>query len=197
MVIGDARGLWHTASVFTDEQLGDVLRRSQRLGFLGARPIDEVIAHADAFVKALDEVSGMVVDLGAGGGVPGLVIAQRRPDLHLVLVDRRTKRTDFLEQMVRRIGRDEQLAIRAVDTNDLLVEVSDGRTTPFDAAVARGFGPPMTTLATAVGLVRAGGTIVVSEPPVGDRWDPDAVAEMGALQRDAPDGVAVFERLAR
>lgn len=181
--------------MFTEEQLVDVLRRSQRLGFLGSRPIDEVIIHADSFVAALAGVAGTVVDLGAGGGVPGFVIAQRRPDLHLVLVDRRTKRTDFLEQMVRRIGRHEQIEVRAADTDDLLAEVVDGRMAAFDGAVARGFGPPMATLATAVGLVRPGGAIVVSEPPEGDRWVPDAVAAVGAEQLDAPAGVAVFERL--
>ena len=41
-----------------------------------------------------------VLDLGAGGGVPGLVIAHDLPDLHVTLLDRRAKRTDFLERVV-------------------------------------------------------------------------------------------------
>ncbi len=53
----------------------DVLTESQRLGFLGARPIAEVVEHARSFVTALDGVVGSVADIGAGGGVPGLVIA--------------------------------------------------------------------------------------------------------------------------
>ena len=59
------------------DDLHDALRESQRLGFLGARPIDEVIEHARSFVRGLDAVgsNGSVIDLGAGGGVPGLVIA--------------------------------------------------------------------------------------------------------------------------
>ena len=48
--------------------------------------------------------SGTVVDLGSGGGVPGLVIARARPDLRLVLVDRRAARTDHLPRLVRRLG---------------------------------------------------------------------------------------------
>ena len=38
-------------------------------------PIEEVIDHADAFIAALVDVDGLVVDLGSGGGVPGLVVA--------------------------------------------------------------------------------------------------------------------------
>ena len=78
-----------------EEQLHEALGRAQRLGFLGERPIPEVIAHARGFVSALGEVTGSVIDLGAGGGVPGLVIAVDRPDLAITLLDRRTKRTDF------------------------------------------------------------------------------------------------------
>ena len=46
------------------------------------------VAHADAFAAALPS-SAAVVDLGSGGGLPGLVIAVRRPDLRLTLVERR------------------------------------------------------------------------------------------------------------
>ena len=83
----------------SDEVL-DVLAESQRLGFLGGRPIDEVVEHARSFVDALDGVTGTVIDIGAGGGVPGLVVAHDRPDLRLTMVDRRAKRTDFLQRMV-------------------------------------------------------------------------------------------------
>ncbi len=36
---------------------------------------------------------------------------------------------------------------------------------PFDAVVARGFGPPVHTLTIALGWVRADGLVVISEPP--------------------------------
>ena len=79
-----------------EEELHEALGTSQRLGFLGDRPIDEVIEHARAFVSAVEGISGSVIDLGAGGGVPGLVLAVDRPDLLITLLDRRTKRTDLL-----------------------------------------------------------------------------------------------------
>ena len=144
---------------------------SQRLGMLGPRPLAEVVEHAGAFVAALGRRrAARVVDLGSGGGVPGLVIARARPDLRLVLVDRRATRTDHLRRLVGRLG----LADR--------VDVRDGRRrrrrrplleAPADAVVARGFADPATTARDwPLALLAPGGLLVVSEPPepAPDRW---------------------------
>lgn len=172
-------------------ELEQVLRESQRLGFLGARPIPEVVAHARSFVQALDPVTGSVIDLGSGGGVPGLVIAHDRPDLSVVLADRRAKRTDFLRRVVSRLKWEERVEVVAGDVSSMV----DRTPHTFDAVVARGFGPPDATLSIASALVRVGGRAVISEPPSGDRWDPDLLAELGVLRVDDGQGVvAVFTR---
>ena len=150
------------------DALTSVLTESQRLGFLGARPIPEVIEHAQGFVAAIPRSARTVVDLGSGGGVPGLVIAHDRPELHVTLLDRRTKRTDFLERMVHRLGWQERITVVAADATRFVAEHPHR----FDVAVARGFGPPDVTLGYGSQLVVAGGHVVISEPPVGDRWDP-------------------------
>ena len=171
------------------------LNESQRLGFLGARPVHEVADHARSFVVALTELAAgsRVIDLGAGGGVPGLVIAFDRPDLDVYLLDRRTKRTDFLERVVRRFGWADRVRVIPGDVQEYLATSPE----PFDAAVARGFGPPEATLGVAAHLVRSGGLIVISEPPSGDRWSPAMLARCGVERADgpAPSGpVAVFRR---
>lgn len=155
------------ATLGPDHQaLIEALSSSQRLGMLGSRPIVEVIDHAEAFVRALAGVQGRVIDLGTGGGIPGLVVAARRPDLRLVLVDRRATRTDHVERLVRRLGWSDRVEVITADTDRLR---RDGVTA--DAAIARGFGPPATTLQVAATLVRPVGIIVISEPPGGgDRW---------------------------
>lgn len=172
--------------------LVDALTEAQHLGFLGARPITEVVEHAGAFVQALKTLSAgaRVIDLGSGGGVPGLVIAAARPDLHVTLLDRRTKRTDFLERNVRRMGWTERVSVVATD-------VAAFHPDPlFDAAVARGFGPPAETLSVAVRLARVGGRVVISEPPTGDRWDIDALTRAGVERLTGSFGrVAVFTRV--
>ncbi len=172
--------------------LVEILTEAQHLGFLGARPITEVIEHARAFVGALSELpaDARVIDLGSGGGVPGFVIAADRPDLHVTLLDRRTKRTDFLERSVRRLGWTERVSVTATD-------VAAFHPDPlFDAAVARGFGPPAETLAVAARLVRVGGRVVISEPPTGDRWDVEVLTQARVERISSPVGrVAVFIRL--
>ncbi len=153
---------------------------------LGRRPIGDVIDHATAFVAALEGVAGTVVDLGSGGGVPGLVIARARPDLRLVLVDRRSNRTDHLTRLVRRLDLDDRVEVVNADVGELDLVA--------DAAVARGFGSPASTLRAAVRVVRPGGVIVVSEPPdsPADRWA-RRPANVTSSRRTSPDPrVAMF-----
>lgn len=165
----------------------ETLRRAQRFGFLGSRPIPEAIAHARRFVDALADVRGSVVDLGSGGGLPGLVLAVDRPDLSIALVDRRQKRTDFLEQATARLGVGDRVSVHCGDARQFATEHADS----FDAVTARGFGPPEMTLRIAAQCRSSGGLIVISEPPSGDRWDDDLVISLGLTRRPAP-GVMVF-----
>jgi 16S rRNA (guanine527-N7)-methyltransferase len=169
----------------------EALEEAQQLGFLGPRPVPEVVEHAREFVTALDGLDGVVVDLGSGGGVPGLVIAHDRPDLDVVMVDRRSKRTDFLMRVVLRLRWSDRIRVITDDVVQLIRRSSGG----FDAAVARGFGPPDVTLRVAARLVRPGGRVVISDPPSGDRWDPDLLSELGVCRIDeARSSMAVFQR---
>jgi len=187
-----------------DEDLIAVLTASQDLGFLGARPIPEVIDHARAFVRALAGLTverderPTIVDLGSGGGIPGLVIAADRPDVRLTLLDRRSKRTDFLDRMVHRLGWADRVDVVCDDAE----RVADRLPGRFTGAVARGFGPPELTLRLGAALVAVGGRIVISEPPDGDRWDPELLRRLGVdrIEVPVPDAgearVAVFRRRA-
>ena len=172
-----------------EQDLHEALGTSQRLGFLGDRPVVEVIEHARAFVGALDHVSGSVIDLGAGGGVPGLVLAVDRPDLEITLLDRRTKRTDFLSRIVRRM-RLENVTVVASDVDDAIRQGHIG----FDAVVARGFGPPDFTVRTGVRCLGKLGVIVISEPPTGDRWDADLINSLGLVRVPSDSRVVCFRR---
>ncbi|MGB0113197.1 MAG: RsmG family class I SAM-dependent methyltransferase [Ilumatobacteraceae bacterium] len=123
-----------------------------------------------------------IIDLGSGGGVPGLVIAHDLPEAQVVLLDRRSKRTDFLERMVRRLGWTDRVRVICGEAERAV----DDQAHAFDAAVARGFGPPSFTLRIGAGLVRSGGRIVISEPPDGDRWDPTLLAKIGVRRLESP-----------
>ena len=170
----------------------ETLRLAQRLGFFGARPIEAAVEHAQTFVGAIGPLpaGSRLIDIGSGGGLPGLVLAAAYPQVSIVLVDRRTKRTDFLRRAVGRLDF-RHVHVRAADVAEVLAEVADLTQEPFDVVTARGFGPPETTLRTAVGLLAPTGQVVISEPPGGDRWPADLVAELG-LRSERHGAVRVF-----
>lgn len=175
----------------SDDELIETLRLAQRLGFIGAGAVPDAAAHAEQFVHALAELPAhrRVVDLGSGGGLPSLVVGWLRPDLELLLIDRREKRTDFLARGVARLGL--WAEVRCQDVERLVTEVRGGVTRPFDAVTARSFGPPASTLRVARSLLVDGGLFVVSEPPAGDRWDPALLDELCA-RRVRLGGVSRF-----
>lgn len=124
------------------EGLLRVLGEAQRIGALGTQPVHEIIDHATAFVDALPITTQSCVDLGSGAGVPGLVIAIARPHLQVTLVDRRSKRTDSLQRAVLVLGIHDRVTVVCADVEDFSRRPGIRRS--FDAACARGFGPPNT-----------------------------------------------------
>ncbi len=152
------------------------LERARRLGFLGPGPIEAHLEHTEAFEAAIATVAGRLVDLGSGGGVPGLILAVRRPDLDVVLVDAMAKRCAALTEAIAAIGLGN---VRVLHGRAELVARGATRG-QADAVVARGFGPPAATAECAAPLLRVGGLLVVSEPPERtDRWDAVGLATLG------------------
>jgi len=174
-----------------------VLADAQRLGMLGDRPIGEVIEHARAFARALPRGVHRVIDLGSGGGVPGLVVAVELPETVVTLVDRRQRRTDFLERAVRRLGLSERCAVWCCDVEEVVrrLDRAESGLSRWDAVISRGFGPPHMTASLAKCLVTPVGVIVISEPPSdrGDRWPAELLNQLG-LERvtGGPGSVVVL-----
>ncbi|MDQ1436450.1 MAG: rRNA (guanine527-N7)-methyltransferase [Acidimicrobiaceae bacterium] len=119
------------------------------------------------------------MDLGSGGGVPGLVLAELWPQAHAVLLDSMERRTSFLTDVVGELGwRGRVTVVR--ERAEVFGRVPDRRAA-FDLVVARGFGPPSVTAECAAPLLRLGGRLVVSEPPEDDpgRWPAQPLSELG------------------
>ena len=75
-----------------------------RVNLTGARTVAEVVGEhvVDAFAMArLVPPGSSVVDVGAGGGLPGVAFAILRPDARLTMVEPRAKRVAFLRTAVR------------------------------------------------------------------------------------------------
>ncbi len=177
-----------TADLLDRDRLHRVLSEIQRRGGIGRVVIDDAIAHAELFVTALpDEMNGgRLVDLGSGGGLPGLVIAASRPDLVVTLVERRDKRADLLRFGVR--GLDAMARVRVVSGDvHTVVRREAGE---FDVVTARSFGPVSEVLQLAEMLLRPGGCLIVSEPPPGSDRLPDGAVSVMMVDDGRVDGRA-------
>jgi len=175
-----------------DAALLAALAAVQARGAIGESSLTAAVAHADGFARALPSAARLVADLGSGGGLPGLVIAVRRPELELVLVERRHTRADLLRRAVAALGVGDRVTVFGDDVREL------ARTRPaaFDAVTARSFGAPAVTARWAAALLSIGGVLVVSEPPTDDptRWPASLLTRHGLVDRGRDQGVRVLER---
>ncbi len=175
----------------------EALAASQAIGAIGPAPLADHIAHARAFAAILSPFRpSRLLDLGSGGGLPGLVLAELLPATALTLLDGRTERGRLLVAAVELLGLRERVDVVAaraeVAGHDAALRHR------FDAVVARGFGPPAVTAECAAPLLAEGGILVVSEPPdrnAGERWPAAGVGQLGlelVERRSAPVALAVL-----
>ena len=165
--------------------LTDVLLDAQRRGFIGPGAIEPHVAHAERFVAAVGAIRGPGLDLGSGGGLPGLVFALGQPDSEWVLLDANARRAEFLVWAVQELG----LADRVVVDHRRaeLAGRDPDRRAAMALVVSRSFGPPPVVAECAAPFLRVGGRLVVSEPPeAADRWPIEGLAALG-LEPDPLD----------
>ena len=156
-----------------------VLSDARRLGFLGPGPVDDQIARSLAFATVMgDAPVGLAVDLGSGGGLPGLVLAALWPESQWLLVDSNGRRATWLQDAVDLLG----ISVRA----EVLCERAEltGRGAHRQTAelvTARGFGPPGPTAECAAPLLQVGGHLLATDPPTGadGRWPGDGLGQLG------------------
>lgn len=162
------------------DALAALLERARSLGVLGPAPVAAHIAHAEAFVRAWGAVPpARALDLGSGGGIPGLVLATRWPTTSVALVEASNRRAAFLQRAVVALGMEERVWV-VHDRAEVVGRVPGLRGT-FDVVCARAFGPPAVTAECGAPFLRVGGQLIVSEPPQLDpaRWPPSGLARLG------------------
>ena len=167
---------WFTPSP-TEEELLEVLEEARTWGFLGPGPVAQHLIHSRAFLPLLPESAGTHLDLGSGGGVPGLVLAAAAPETRWILLDSQQRRTAFLSKAVARLGLGNRVEVRCQRAED--AGRGDLRGT-LHAVVARGFSGPATTAECAAPLLALQGVLVIAEPPgAPERWSAPELAELG------------------
>ena len=171
----DAGAGWQPAP-----ELLEVLAASQQVGAIGPGPLAGHVAHAAGFLEAANAAAldhdGVplpprlrVLDLGSGGGLPGLVLGALLPKARCTLLDGRTERVRLLSEHLTRlgwVGRVEACACRAEQAGR-----DERHRGAYDLVVARGFAGPAVTAECGAPFLRPGGLLVVSEPPgAPPRW---------------------------
>jgi 16S rRNA (guanine527-N7)-methyltransferase len=184
--------------------LYEVLADARRAGFLGPGPLEIQLRHAEEFAEIARSLESSprprVVDLGSGGGLPGLVVAQHWPDASLVLLDASARRSDFLRRAVERLGLQGRIEVLGGRAEEL---GRDGRLRGgFDGVLARSFGRPAVVAECAAPFLKVGGWLVVSEPPAHDggtqgdeRWPHEALRQFGLVPSDPARGEFAFQVL--
>lgn len=155
----------------------------------------------------------VAVDLGTGGGVPGLVLATLT-SCRWILVDRGDRRVTFLGWAVRQLGLEDRVEVRLADAVGLSARGGAGGALgelrgAVSLVTARGFAPPGPTAECAAPLLSEAGVLVVSEPPgtagVGSgtpRWPTEGLSELGLCDLggwtcDLADGPAGYRAMVR
>ncbi|MEA3216020.1 MAG: rRNA (guanine527-N7)-methyltransferase [Acidimicrobiia bacterium] len=184
-----------------DHELLAVLEESRRLGFLGPRDVTAHLEHAVAMGRAVqsDLRSGAVLDLGSGGGVPGLVLARLAPGSVWTLLDSQERRTEFLTEAVHELGLAGRVVVVRARAEDVGRRVEHRER--YRLVTSRSFGAAGITAECGSPLLAVGGRLVVSEPPSTDenRWPAAPLLELGLeCRRVDVDGLgfAVLEKVA-
>jgi 16S rRNA (guanine527-N7)-methyltransferase len=120
-----------------------LLERSRQFGFLGPGPIEPHIVHAFGFLQALRRKAGertfetaKFVDLGGGGGLPGLVLALALPRSSWLFLDTNRRRMDAMEIAIGELGISDRVQIHC-ERAELAARLPGFRH-EFDVVMARG-----------------------------------------------------------
>ena len=132
------------------------------------------------------DLGGPIVDVGSGGGAPGIPLAAALPDRNVTLLEAERRKAEFLERWTADLpnlsvvwGRAEEQAI------DL-----------FGVALAKALAPPAVAAEWCLPLVRPGGAAVLW---VGPSADLDSIRRVSEQLNAAPpenrDGLLVIRKL--
>jgi 16S rRNA (guanine527-N7)-methyltransferase len=176
-----------------DAYLDELDRWSTRLN-LTSIPRTQMWSRNVVEVEELLEVAApragsRVVDIGSGGGVPGIVIAVLRPDLSVAVVDLNKRKSGFLTHVAGLLGLS-GVAVEALRAED--AGHRDGLREGFDLATSRATAPPPVLCELALPLLRVGGSLcaLVAGAPAALAGCAAAASACGGGAPDAPaDGI--------
>jgi 16S rRNA (guanine527-N7)-methyltransferase len=130
------------------------------------------------------QFEGPIVDVGSGGGAPGVPLAASFPEREVTLLEANGRKCEFL---------------RSVELPNLSVVHGRAEEQPVDGfgvALAKALAPPVVAAEWCLPLVRPGGAVVLWVGPSAEPSRVAAVAEQLAGELvDSPPGLLVLRKL--
>jgi 16S rRNA (guanine527-N7)-methyltransferase len=137
-------------------------------------------------VEIVRGLEGPIVDVGSGGGAPGIPLAAALPDRRVTLVEAERRKAEFLERWHERLPNLQVVWGRA----------EEQETDRYGVAVAKALAPPPVATEWLLPLVRAGGAAVLWLGPTADLVAVGRVAELvGGGAPEERDGLVVIPKL--
>ncbi|MGH3103433.1 MAG: 16S rRNA (guanine(527)-N(7))-methyltransferase RsmG [Gaiellaceae bacterium] len=130
--------------------------------------------------------AGPIVDVGSGGGAPGIPLAAALPDREVTLLEAERRKADFLRRWERDFPNVRVVWGRAEEQG----------TDRYGAAVAKALAPPPVAAEWCLPLVKPGGAAILWVGPSVDAGAVGRVAErLNAEPLHAPPGFLVLRKL--
>jgi len=117
--------------------------------------------------RLVSEFEGPIVDVGSGGGAPGLPLAAAFPDREVTLLEANGRKAAFLEQVASEFPNVRVVRARVEEHDEI-----------YGVAVAKALAPPPVAAELCLPLVREGGAAILF---VGRSADPAAVAAVAEM----------------
>jgi 16S rRNA (guanine527-N7)-methyltransferase len=137
-------------------------------------------------VELVERFDGPVIDVGAGGGTPGIPLAAALPSRPVTLLEAERRKADFLRGWTAELPNLEVVWGRAEE------QPVEG----YGVAVAKALAHPPTAVEWCLPLVREGGGVVLWVGPSAERGRIARIAERIAGQLvDAPAGFLVARKV--
>jgi len=134
-------------------------------------------------VPLVDGFEGTIVDVGSGGGAPGIPLAYALPDREVVLLEAERRKCTFLEQWA------------PPNATVTWGRAEEQGTDWAGVAVAKALAHPPTAAEWCLPLVREGGAVVLWVGPSADRERVARVAARIAGELvDGPEGLLVIRK---
>jgi 16S rRNA (guanine527-N7)-methyltransferase len=151
-------------------------------GLIGPREAPRIWErHLDncAVLSEKIDMGASVVDVGSGAGLPGIVLAVVRPDLHITLVEPLARRTAFLTEAVTELGLSSAVTVVRGRAEEVRLE-------PADVVTARAVAPLDRLARWCLPLAAVGGRVVAMKGSSAAAEVSEHAAEIGRLGGAAP-----------